>query len=365
MATGFTLSLYPWTYSAQYTQGGTWKENYTEKPHGKAEEEDSLSAHEQAALGSQRNSFPELPLINYTSQYGLGCFEGLKAFPQKDGSLKLFRPDLNARRFRESMVGLKMPPFPDERFIQAVQQVVLRNSALEFRPEYDLGWEGDNFLSAHSVYIRPFSWAEGGIGLNLSHYPFVVVITTPVGSYFDPDSKSMAITTDMVRSTDKGTGWIKCMANYVIPILAKRQAIADGYMEAIFLDHREGRYIEEGSSCNIFFLLKSGRLITPELEGRILNGVNRRSVMQLAKDLGVIVEERRISIEEAMSEAQECFVTGTAAGVSFIESITHGKQISIFNKGKMGDLTRNLLYTLKGIQYGAVEDRYGWMFALD
>lgn len=360
---GFTLSLYPWTYNANYKKGD-WEEHYVEKAHRSPAEEASADEATRSALLRERNSFPEMPFINYSSQYGLGCFEGLKAFPQKDGRLMIFRPDLNAQRFRESMEGLKMPAFPEGHFLKAVKEVVLRNSRLGFKPDYDAAWEKNNFLSAQSVYIRPFTWAEGGIGLNLSYAPSVVIITTPVGSYFDPDARSKAITTEMVRATDKGTGWIKCIANYVIPILAKKQAIADGYMEAIFLDYREQRYIEEGSSCNIFFLLKNGSLVTPALEERVLNGVNRRSIMQLAGDMGVRVEERRINIEEALSETQECFVTGTAAGLNFIESITHKGKTASFNKGKPGALSQELLYTLKGIQYGAIEDRYGWMFAI-
>ncbi len=364
MAAGFTLSLYPWTYNAQYKTDGNWKEDYVEKPHKTVDEEASLGAAERQNIMTARNSFPELPMINYTSQYGMGCFEGLKAFPQKDGSLKLFRPDLNAQRFKESMEGLKMPGFPEDMFFDAVKSVVKRNADLGFRPQYDKAWEADNFLHATSVYLRPFSWTEGGIGLNLSSNPYVVIVTTPVGSYFDPDASSKAITTDSVRATDNGTGWIKCNANYVIPTLAKKQAIAEGYMEAIFLDYKEQKFIEEGSSCNIFFLLKNGSLATPALERRVLNGVNRRSVMQLAEDKGVRVEERRISIDEAMSEGTECFVTGTAAGVSYIESVTHKGKTAEFNGGKMGEFTRDMLHTLKGIQYGAEEDTHGWMFGI-
>ncbi len=363
---GFTLSLYPWTYTAQFTGNAAgnkaWEEQYIEKPHLSPAEEAGLDANSQNQFRQRRNSFPEMPFVNYTSQYGLGCFEGLKGFPQKDGSIRIFRPDLNAKRFRESMAGLHLPEFPEELFLRAVKEILRRNNELGFKPAYNAEWERSNFLSAESIYIRPFTWAEGGIGLNLSHNPSVVIITTPVGSYFDPHANSRAITTEMIRSTDKGTGWIKCTANYVIPIIAKMQAIAEGYMESIFLDYREQRYVEEGSSCNIFFLLKNGTLVTPELEQRILNGINRRSIMQLAKDVGITVEERRISIDEVLSDTQESFVTGTAAGVSFLESITHKGKTAVFNGGKMGELTRELLHTLKGIQYGAIEDRYGWMF---
>ena len=380
-AAGFTLSLYPWTYNAQY-DGTVWQERYVDKSVPGAEAEDNEGQQAQPVSGMVpatvpksertngvstlgRNSFPELPLVNYTSQYGLGCFEGMKAFPQRDGSLKLFRPDLNALRFRESMEGIQMPGFPTNLFLQAVREVARRNKALGCTPTYDTAWEKDNFQRADSVYIRPFSWAEGGIGVNLSSRPFVIIIATSVGSYFDPDASSKAVTTDMVRATNKGTGWIKCAANYVIPTLAKKQAIDQGYMEVIFLDYKEERYLEEGSSCNIFCLLKNGVLVTPALEKRILDGITRRSTMHLARALGLKVEERRISIEEAMSETQECFVTGTAAGITFIESITHKGTSAVFNQGRMGELTQSLMHKLKGIQYGALEDTYDWMVAIE
>ena len=133
-------------------------------------------------------------------------------------------------------------------------------------------------------------------------------------------------------------------------------------MEVIFLDAEEHKYVEEGSSCNIFFLLKNGKLVTPELSDTILPGITRKSILTLAQDMGVETEERKISIDEAMSEAKECFVTGTAAGVGYIESITRGGETVEFNGRKMGDLSRSLLKTLKGIQYGKVEDKFGWLF---
>jgi branched-chain amino acid aminotransferase len=364
MASGFTLSIYPWVYTARYHQDGSWDESFIEKPHKSPEEEAALSAGERTDLLAERNSFPELPLVNYTTQYGLGCFEGLKAFPQPEGGLKIFRPDENGKRMYRSMDGLYMPPFPVETFVNAVTAVVRRNYDMGFFPRYDPAWEEDAFESGHAVYIRPFTYAEPGIGLNLSHHPWVVVVTTPVGSYFDPEGTSAAITTDKVRATKGGTGWIKCDANYVVPILAKKEAQKQGYMEAIFLDAAEQRYVEEGSSCNIFFYMKDGTLVTPSLEDRILPGINRKSVLQLAEDKGVKTEERPVTIDEAMSNAMECFVTGTAAGVSYIESITHDGKTTQFREGRIGEFTQNLQATLKGIQYGAVEDVHGWMVAV-
>lgn len=360
MAAGFSLALYPVRYQAQLLNN-VWEESWIETVHMSPEEESRMKPEELAGVLAQRNDAGGFPLINYTSQYGLGVFEGLKAFPQKDGSLKMFRPDRNAARYRKSMEGLKMPGYPEDLFMKAVTGVVARNAALGFRPQYDKNWEKDHFLSAGSVYVRPFTMAEGGIGVNLSRQPYSVVVATPVGSYFDPKACSAAVTTNRVRATPNGTGWIKCDANYVIPALSKTDAVAAGYMEAIFLDAKTGLNIEEGSSCNIFVRMKDGTLVTPALGDTILPGINRESVLVLARDLGVKCEERTLPLAEAMDQGLECFVTGTAAGVSYIESLTHnGKKVE-FGNGKMGELTMTLLQTLKGIQYGSVADKHGWM----
>lgn len=361
MAATFSLSLYPWIYLARFTEDGIWSEEFREQEHSTPAEEAALPDEERSALLSRRNQLEGIPLVNYTTQYGMGCFEGLKAFPQPDGSLKIFRPDRNGARMKRSMEGLKMPGLPVEMFVNAVMGVTKRNRQMGFAPEYDATWQQDNFVTARSIYIRPFSYTEPGIGLNLSTNPWVIVASTPVGSYFDPDSSNRAVTTDKARATKGGTGWIKCDANYVIPTLVKYEVQAEGFMEAIFLDAETKTYVEEGSSSNIFFLLKNGTLVTPDLEATILPGITRESVLTLAQDRGIRTEERRISIEEVMDSAVEAFVSGTAAGMSYLESITHKGSERVFNDRKMGGLTRDLLHELKGIQYGAAEDRHGWM----
>ncbi|MBT3275364.1 MAG: branched-chain-amino-acid transaminase, partial [Spirochaetales bacterium] len=311
-------------------------------------------------LLKSRNSMEGLPLVNVTTQYGFGCFEGLKALPQLDGSLKLFRPNQNASRFEKSMIGMKMPGFPEAMFVDAVKGVARKNKDIGFAPVYNGEWEKDRFVSGHSMYLRPFTYSEGAIGLGLSSEPWVIIASTLVGSYFRPGNSS-AVTTSRVRAVPGGTGWIKCDANYVTPILAKKEAEEKGYMEAIFLDAREQKYIEEGSSCNIFFRLKNGNLVTPDLQDTILPGVTRKSVLVLASDLGVQTEERKISIDEVMSDAVEAFVTGTAAGITCIEAISHNGKTAEFAGGKSGELTMRLLENLKGIQYGALPDKHGWM----
>jgi len=355
---GFSLALYPIAYRAAF-DGAKWREEYIEQPHKTSAEEAKLSAAELALLNERRNHFTGVPLVNYTTQYGMGCFEGLKAFPQKAGGLKIFRPDENAGRFARSMKGLGMPAFPEELFMAACREVTSRNAALGFKPEYKAEWEAEGFVGAEAVYLRPFSYAEGGIGVGISELPSVFIVANPVGSYFKPGSSS-AITTEMIRATPKGTGWIKADSNYVISALAKKAAENSGYMEVLFLDATDRRYVEEGSSCNAFFYLKSGELVTPELGDTVLPGITRKSVIELARELGVKTVERKVAIGEVLSDAKECFFTGTAAGVSFVESVTHqGKTVKFGTKP--GELTVKLGRELKGIQYGAVADSRGWM----
>jgi branched-chain amino acid aminotransferase len=356
----FSLNSYPIVYRAKYDRGA-WQEEYLEKPHGKTpEDEAALGEAEGQALADSRNFFNDMPLVNYTTQYGLSCFEGLKALPQKDGGLAIFRPDRNALRFHRSMEGLLMPPFPEDAFVTACVETVRRNAELGFWPPYKKEWEKDSFMTADSVYIRPFSYAEGGIGVNISREPWVIVITTPVSAYFS-GGNSDAVITERIRATPKGTGWIKAASNYVISALAKHEAIEAGFMECIYLDAVHRRYVEEGSSCNIFFYLKSGELVTPELGDTILPGITRSSIIEIAKDRNVRVSERQISIDEVFADGKECFVSGTAAGATPIASLTYQGKKTVFNGGRVGELTAELRDTLKGIQYGTIPDTKNWM----
>ena len=355
----FSLNSYPVIYRAHFTKE-KWKGGYLEKPHKTPKEEAAMSAAQRDKIVASRNYFDDMPLINYTTQYGLGCFEGLKALPQKDGSLALFRPDRNAARFNKSMKGLYMPPLPEQDFLKACVDLVKKNAKLGFRAHYKSEWEKDSFMSADSIYIRPFTLAEGGIGVNISREPYVVIVLSTVSSYFS-GGNSDAVITDRVRAVPNGTGWIKAAANYTIAAMAKHEAQDAGFMECVFLDAANHKYIEEGSSCNIFFYLKSGELVTPELGDTILPGITRASIIELARDMKVKVSERKIAIEEALSEAKECFISGTAVGAAPISSLTYKKKKTVFNKGNTGELTASLRATIKGIQYGVLPDTKGWM----
>ncbi|MDF1569413.1 MAG: aminotransferase class IV [Spirochaetaceae bacterium] len=355
----FKLSIYPWVHSARFNGDG-WDEEYIEQEHMTPEEENAMSEADHTALVNKRNNFPHLPLVNYTTQYGLGCFEGLKAFPQPDGSLKLFRPDRNCRRMASSMKGLMMPPIDEPLLLEGIVGTVRRNAGLGFAPSYDPEWEKDSWQSGGAVYIRPFAYSEPGIGINLSRAPWVITVCTTVSAYFTP-GKNEAVTSERVRATPKGTGWIKAAANYVTSTLAKTEAIQAGFMEAIFLDAATHKNIEEGSSCNFFALFPGGKLVTPSLHDTILPGITRESVMKLAEERGLDVVERDLAVSEVLNDAVECFVTGTAAGITPLGSLTHQGQKGVFSSLKDDSLSMSLLRELKGIQYGAVEDRHGWM----
>jgi branched-chain amino acid aminotransferase len=215
-------------------------------------------------------------------------------------------------------------------------------------------------MNADSIYIRPFTHSEGAIGVDVSKRPYVVMVNSPVSAYFAPGN-SDAVITERIRATAKGTGWIKAASNYVISALAKHEAAEAGFIECIFLDAVERKYIEEGSSCNIFFYLKSGELVTPELGDTILPGITRSSIIELARDRGIKVTERKIAIDEVIADGKECFVSGTAAGATPIASLTYKGKKTVFNDGKVGELTAELRDTLKCIQYCVIPDTKSWL----
>ncbi|MDR0540341.1 MAG: branched chain amino acid aminotransferase, partial [Spirochaetaceae bacterium] len=203
----FGLTAYPVSYRAHF-QDKSWNEEYLEKAPITGAEEARLSAEEREAIYRERNSYPDMPLTSYTTQYGLAVFEGLKALPQKDGGLAIFRPDCNARRFCNSMRGIYMPAFPEDMFVKAVLETVRRNQKMGHTLAYDPLWGKDHFLSAASLYIRPYAYSEGGIGVNISREPWVIIQCSPVTAYFSPGLDG-AVVSERIRATPNGTGALK------------------------------------------------------------------------------------------------------------------------------------------------------------
>ncbi|MEM9423471.1 MAG: aminotransferase class IV, partial [Spirochaetota bacterium] len=322
-----------------------------------------LTTEEQGSVFISRNKFPELSIVGYTTQYALSVFEGLKAFPQADGTWALFRPLDNCARMERSMAGVLQPTMAPETLLEILLELMRRTVEQGVSIAYEQSWEAENFSNASSIYLRPFSYSEPGLGVNPSKKPWIIVVSTPVSNYLDA-SKPSAIISKRVRAMPGGTGWIKCASNYVISMLAREEAQSQGFMEALFLDGKEQRYLEEGSGCNIFVCLKNGTLVTPDLKDTILPGITRDSVIQLARAEGISVEERPISIDELLSDAAELFATGTGAGLVPIHSLSYQQQnydLPSLNYAKGQSLGTRLQQRLKGIQYGLLPDPYNWL----
>ncbi len=286
-------------------------------------------------------------------QYAQTCFEGLKAYTTEDGRIVTFRPDLNADRMEQSAVRLRMPVFPKERFLEAVDQVVKANAA--FVPPYGSG---------ATLYLRPYMFgSDPVIGVKpATEYQFRILVT-PVGPYFKGGVKPLTVRiSDLDRAAPHGTGHIKAGLNYAMSLYNIVDAHEQGYDENIYLDPGTRTYIEETGGANIIFVTKDNKVITPKSDS-ILPSITRRSLMTVAKDyLGLEVEERPVALSE-VADFAECGLCGTAAVISPVGKIVdHGREIA-FPAGmeKMGPVTQKLYDTLTGIQMGRLEAPEGWI----
>ena len=280
-------------------------------------------------------------------------FEGLKAYTTKDGSIVTFRPDLNAERMMDSAKRMEMPPFPKERFISAVEEVVRANAA--WVPPYGSG---------ATLYIRPFMFATGiVIGVKpATEYQFRILVT-PVGPYFKGGAKPITIcVSDFDRAAPHGTGHIKAGLNYAMSLHANVTAHAAGFDENLFLDPGTRTYIEETGGANFIFITKDGTLVTPKSDS-ILPSITRRSIVYVAEHLlGMKVEHRKVALSE-LHDFAEAGLCGTAAVINPVGRVVNGEEVITFPAGmeKMGPVTKKLYDTLTGIQMGTVEAPEGWI----
>ncbi len=284
--------------------------------------------------------------------YGLGIFEGMKAQRTADDRVLLFRHQENARRFARSAERLSLPPFPPDRFIAATEELVRRN--LRFVPPHGQG----------SFYIRPLQHAISPlIGVKTGSRFWVLMFGCPVGSYFagkpaDASSGLRLRVLEQGRVAAGGTGSAKAIGNYAGGIFLAQSWKQHGFDDVLYLDARHVRYITETSASNVFVKLKSGPLVTPPLDDQILPGVTRDSVLRIARDiLGLTTEERPVTLEEALDEAEEIFCTGTAWTVFNVRELQHGERTTTF---ETNELQTRLRTELIGIQRGLTEDRFGW-----
>ena len=289
-------------------------------------------------------------------QYAQTCFEGLKAYTTEDGHIVTFRPDLNGERMENSAKGLEMPPFPKERFVDAITKVVEANAA--FVPPYGSG---------ATLYIRPYMFGyDSIIGVKPANIYQFRVFCTPVGPYFKGGAKPITIrVSDFDRAAPHGTGHIKAGLNYAMSLHAIVDAHKNGFDENIYLDPQTRTKIEETGGANVIFITKDGKLVTPK-SNSILPSITRRSLLQVARDyLGMETEEREVYLDEVKDFA-ECGLCGTAAVISPVGKIVdHGKEIC-FPAGmeKMGPVTQKLYETLTGIQMGHIKAPEGWIHVI-
>ncbi len=286
-------------------------------------------------------------------QYSQSVFEGLKAYTTADGRIVTFRPDLNAERMVESAKRLEMPPFPVERFLDAVDKVVAANR--DYVPPYGSG---------ATLYIRPYMFGSSAvIGVKpAKEYQFRMFVT-PVGPYFKGGAKPITIrVSDFDRAAPRGTGHIKAGLNYAMSLHAIVDAHEKGFDENMYLDPATRTYVEETGGANFLFITKDKKVVTPKSDS-ILPSITRRSLCYVAeKYLGLTVEHRPVKLEEVKDFA-ECGLCGTAAVISPVGKIVdHGKEIC-FPAGmqKMGEVTQELYDTLTGIQMGRIAPPEGWI----
>ena len=279
-------------------------------------------------------------------------FEGLKAYETVNGDIVTFRPDLNAERMYHSAAYLEMPSFPQERFLEAVDAVVAANR--DYVPPYG---------SDASLYLRPLIFATGEvIGVKPADAYQFRLFATPVGPYFKGGAKPVRLcVSDFDRAAPHGTGHIKAGLNYAMSLHAYMTAKAAGFDENMFLDPATRTYVEETGGANFLFVTKDNTVITPK-SNSILPSITRRSLMQIAEDLGYKTEQRPVKLAE-LSEFAECGLCGTAAVICPVGKVVdHGKEIA-FSSGmqEMGPVLTKLYKTLRGMQLCNIEAPKGWV----
>ncbi|QDP97254.1 branched-chain amino acid aminotransferase [Microlunatus elymi] len=296
---------------------------------------------------------PAAAVLHYAQE----IFEGLKAYRHANDSIWLFRPDKNADRFTKSAERLALPVLPHEDFLASIETLVVTDQA----------WVPGGGES--NLYIRPFMFAsETFLGVRPAKTVTYACIAGPAGAYFSHGVQPVDIwvSSQYVRAAPGGTGAAKTGGNYASSLIAQQEAYDKGCDQVLFLDGAEKRWVEELGGMNIYLVTSDGELITPSLEGTILEGVTRDSVLTLASEHGLQPVERRISIDELLDgirsgKITEMFACGTAAVINPVGSLVTEQGRVVVNDGASGRYTDELRRALLDVQYGRVEDTHGWM----
>jgi len=288
--------------------------------------------------------------------YAQEIFEGLKAYKWQDGSIALFRPEINARRFNLSADRLCMPQVPEELFLRGITELI------RLEKDWVPGSEGT------SLYVRPAMIAvEPVLGVKASDHYYFFVILSPVGAYYASGFNPVKILVEdqFVRAVPGGTGEAKTGGNYAASLKAAQVAKKKGFDQVLWLDGVHKKYIEEVGSMNMLFVY-DGVVVTAPLTGSILNGVTRDCVLRLAGSMGYRVEERQLAIDDLIADiragkVKEAFGSGTAAVITPVGTLGFRDDNITVGDGGVGKLTQKLYDTLTGIQYGKIEDSFGWV----
>lgn len=302
----------------------------------------------------------ELDPATMVLHYAQETFEGLKAYRTRDGEIQLFRPEKNCARFASSNNRLSMPEVPEELFLGAIEELV----------KVEKDWVPSE--EGQSLYIRPYMFAtEAAVGVHPAHSYKFMVILSPVGAYYPEGMAPVKIWVEdeYVRAAPGGTGFTKCGGNYAGSLKAQEKAEENGYTQVLWLDGAQKKYIEEVGSMNVMFLI-DGEVWTAPIEGTVLPGVTRDSILHILRDWGYPVHEEHLSVDDLMEAArtgklQEAWGTGTAAVISPIGELCYKGEKAVINGFEAGELTQKLYDTLTGIQWGSLEDKYGWIRKVD
>ena len=287
--------------------------------------------------------------------YGSEIFEGLKAYRRADGEVQLFRPMENIKRMNNSAERLCLPTIPEDLAYEVLTKFV----------SVEKDWTPS--ASGTSLYLRPFMFGnDETLGVHAVHNATYVIIASPVGSYYKEGINPVKIMIEDqdVRAVRGGTGYAKCGGNYAASNRAGKRAEDNGYSQVLWLDGVERKYIEEVGAMNVMFKI-NGEVITPELTGSILPGITRKSCIEVLKSQGYKVSERLLSIDELADALkngtlEEAWGCGTAAVVSPIGELCYKGEKFAINNGQIGKVTQSLYDILTGIQWGKIEDKFGW-----
>jgi branched-chain amino acid aminotransferase len=333
---GFGIHFTDHMYVAEWTPDAGWH-NATVKPYGPFQVD------------------PAMSVLHYAQE----IFEGMKAYRHADGSIWTFRPEANAQRFQKSATRLALPQLGIEDFLASLQALV----------EVDREWVPSG--EGQTLYLRPFMFAsEVFLGVRPAKHVTYSVIASPAGPYFHGGVKPVKIwlSEEFNRAGPGGTGAAKCGGNYAASLLPQSEAADNGCEQVVFLDAAEYKYLEELGGMNVFLVYADGTIVTPDLDGSILEGVTRRSIIEIADEQGHKIDERRVAVEEwkdgvRSGDITEVFACGTAAVVTPVSEL-RWRGGSVSSGAEAGQVTMDIRNALLDIQFGRVPDRHNWLHRL-